>query len=105
MSANRLESLPGVATLSVRLTRPSDVEMEVLDRFGRRMWAMRFLHERVGQHTIQFEGRDRKGRPLRKGTYFYRVTAGDSTITRKVIIAKDSLFDRLVQLARPMLRV
>jgi hypothetical protein len=105
VSANRLESLPGVATLSVRLTRPSDVEMEVLDSRGKRMWAMQLLHERVGEHTICFEGCDRKGRPLRKGTYFYRVTAGGSTVTRKVIIAKDSFLDRLLQLARPMLRV
>ena len=105
MSANRLEAFPGVTTMSVKLTRPSDVEMEVLDRFGRRLWGVQLLHERAGQHTILFEGRDRNGRPLRKGTYFYRITANGSSVTRKVIIARDSLFDRLLQRARPMLRV
>lgn len=104
MSANRLESYPGVATVNVELVSSADVQMEVLNRRGKRLWGMQLLHENPGQHTILFEGRDRKGRPLRTGTYFYRVSVDGATVTRKVTISDDSLLERFLKLARPMRR-
>ena len=77
----------------------------MLNGRGKRLWGMQLLHENPGQHTILFEGRDRRGRPLRKGTYFYRVSVDGATVTRKVTVASQSLFERLLSLARPMRRV
>ena len=105
MSANRLESYPGAATLSVDLASSADVEVEILNRWGQRLWGMQLLHEHPGPHTILFEGRDRRGRPLRKGTYFYRVRVEGATVTRKVTISHGSVFAKLLKLARPMRRV
>jgi hypothetical protein len=104
VSANRLESYPGVATVSVELVSSADVQMEVLNRWGKRLWGMQLLHEHPGQHTILFEGRDRRGRPLRKGTYFYRVSVEGATVTRKVTISKEPIIEKLLRLARPMRR-
>ncbi|HEX6792053.1 MAG TPA: FlgD immunoglobulin-like domain containing protein [Candidatus Krumholzibacteria bacterium] len=100
MSANRLESFPGVAALNVELPHTSNVEMEVLNRRGKRLWAMQLLHERAGAHTILFDGRDHRGRPLRTGTYFYRITANGSSVTRKVTVSAEPLFARLLRMDR-----
>lgn len=105
MSANPLELYPGVATVNVELATSADVQMEVLNRWGKRLWGMQLLHEHPGQHTILFEGRDRRGRPLRKGTYFYRVSVDGATVTRKVTISKAPFFEKLLRLARSMRRV
>ncbi len=102
MSANRIESFPGVAALNVELPHTSDVEMEVLNRWGKRLWAMHLLHEHPGAHTILFDGRDHRGRPLRTGTYFYRITANGSTVTRKVTVSSEPLFARLRRMSQPV---
>ena len=39
----------------------------------------------AGLHTIDWDGRDSRGQRVTSGVYFYRISAGDWTQTRKVI--------------------
>jgi len=42
----------------------------------------------AGYQTRNFSGRDAAGQPLPSGVYFYRVTAGGETATRKMVIQR-----------------
>ena len=41
-----------------------------------------------GYQTVRFNGRDQAGNLLPSGVYFYRVTAGGGTTTRKMVIRR-----------------
>lgn len=77
----------GITTFNVDLTQVSNVVLEVLNDAGRRLWATQLLDAAPGHHRIAFDGRDRRGRPLR-GTYFYRISTNDATVTRKMTAAR-----------------
>jgi hypothetical protein len=79
---------PFSATTSIEVTSDNDgpVSVEVFDVAGRRV---RELHvARAGTRTITFDGRDARGNFLASGVYFFRVTAGDATATRKIVIER-----------------
>jgi len=35
-----------------------------------------------------WDGRDSQGNPVSSGVYFYRLTVGDKTLTKKMILVK-----------------
>ncbi|MCE5272544.1 T9SS type A sorting domain-containing protein [bacterium] len=41
-----------------------------------------------GQYTVNWDGRGRGGEKLSSGVYFYRITAGDFSFTRKMVLLK-----------------
>jgi hypothetical protein len=41
-----------------------------------------------GVHGYRFYGRDRTGDPLASGVYYYRVTAGRSQQSRKMVVLR-----------------
>ncbi len=41
-----------------------------------------------GYHTIVWDGRDKAGRPLASGVYFYRLNSADAVFTKKMILVK-----------------
>ena len=76
----------GITTFNVDITHVSNVILEVLNASGRRLWATLLVDAAPGHHRIVFDGRDRRGRPLR-GTYFYRISTNGATVTRKITAA------------------
>jgi hypothetical protein len=42
----------------------------------------------AGGHDVQWDGRDSQGRSLGSGVYFYRLTAGDRTESKKMVLLK-----------------
>ena len=45
-------------------------------------------HTPVGVHEIEWSGTDNNGMPVSSGVYFYRLTAGSETLTRKAVLLK-----------------
>ena len=41
---------------------------------------------KAGIHDVYWAGRDEQGRPVAAGVYFYRLTAGDQAIVRKMTL-------------------
>ena len=41
-----------------------------------------------GSHSVQWDGRNSQGRPVPSGVYFYRVTAGGSVTTKRLVMMK-----------------
>jgi len=42
----------------------------------------------AGEHEVKWDGRDRRGRSLPSGVYFYRLDCGDFTDSRKMLLIK-----------------
>jgi hypothetical protein len=74
--------------LHVGLPKASDVRVEVYDVAGRRVLTRDLGRLAAGWRNVRFDGRDESGRALPGGVYFYRVTAGSETHTRKMVIAR-----------------
>lgn len=74
--------------LRFRLGRPGSARLVVVGASGR---VLRRLVDRefpVGNHELQWNGRDDTGRRVAAGVYFVRLDAGGATTTRQVMITK-----------------
>jgi hypothetical protein len=41
-----------------------------------------------GNGSVTWNGRDASGRPVASGVYFYRLSAGDTRLVRKMVLLK-----------------
>jgi flagellar hook assembly protein FlgD len=64
------------------------VALEVYDVAGRRVFSRELGTMPAGWREVSFAGRDRAGALLPSGVYFYRITAGRETMTRKMVISR-----------------
>ncbi len=75
----------------IRYTLPvaAAVRISVLDVAGRQL---RLLHDghlvERGEHAVEWDGRDNRGRLVPSGTYFYRLAAGDFSETRAMVLLR-----------------
>jgi len=65
-----------------------DVKIDVFDVAGHRVRHDDLGHMNAGRREITFDGRDDRGAALPSGVYFYRVHAGNETLTKKMVIAR-----------------
>ena len=65
------------------------VALNVYDSSGR-LVARLLDQERQpkGMHTVEWRGVDAQGRSVSSGVYFYRLTSGKKTISRKMVLLK-----------------
>ncbi len=70
------------------LPRSSDVDIEVFDVKGRRVFKKRISKAPMGWNSFMFEGRDERGAPLASGVYFYRVKTPNAVQTKKMVIVR-----------------
>lgn len=70
------------------LPSESDVEVNVYDAAGRRVFTRRVSAVQAGWHNFYFDGRDGRGRDLPSGVYFYRVQTRYATASRKMVIVR-----------------
>jgi len=68
------------------VTQPGRVSLRVFDLRGRMLRSL--LSERVdaGEHAVDWDGRDDRGRPLPSGTYFCRLVGPDGVQERKMTL-------------------
>lgn len=70
------------------LARSTQVELAVYDVLGRRVRTLVDRFETPGRHQVAWDGTDAAGRELASGMYFYRLTAGDVTKSRQMVLLK-----------------
>jgi len=70
------------------LPRASEVDIEVYDVAGRRVFVDRVGMTFGGWHRYHFDGRDQDRRPLASGVYFYRLTTTEGIVTKKMVIVR-----------------
>ena len=75
------------------LANASDVEITIFDARGGVVLTLILGHQMAGYYTSRsraayWDGRNTLGEPVASGVYFYTLTAGDFTATRKMLILK-----------------
>jgi hypothetical protein len=77
-----------VTTIVFTLPSAGHVRLEVFDVGGR--FVQRLVDEwrSRDRHEIRWDGRDREGRRLASGVYFYRLTTPEGSITRKAVLLR-----------------
>lgn len=68
------------------LPRAEMVRLEVFDLMGRKVVKLRDAWMPAGRHSLDWEGRDASGLPIRPGAYVYRLTAGSFRAERKLVM-------------------
>jgi hypothetical protein len=88
MDQNHPNPFNPTTTISFSLPANLEVSLSVIDVRGR---LIRNLIKRsldAGRHEIVWDGRDGRGNAASSGIYFYRLSAGGETMTRKMVLLK-----------------
>ncbi len=72
-------------TLTYRLSKASDVRLDVFDVLGRKVATLVNARQGAGNYRVDFNAAQFN---LASGLYFYRLTAGSQSETRKMILSK-----------------
>ena len=75
------------------LAQDADVTLTIYDTNGEQIRRFDLGHQRAGHYTdrnraVYFDGRNNAGEPVSSGVYFYHLSAGDYSATRKLVILK-----------------
>lgn len=70
------------------VTRECRVIVEVFDLVGRKVTVLADGVFPAGTHALSWDARDNSGRSVSSGTYFYRVTAGKHSVTKKMLFLR-----------------
>jgi Cu/Zn superoxide dismutase len=74
--------------ISFELAAPDHVRLDVFDVAGRRVTTLVDGVRAAGPSQAAWNGRDAHGRPVSSGVYFYRLLAGGTSQTKKMVLLK-----------------
>ena len=69
---------------------PADgrVNISVYNALGQRVKVLTDKDYAVGRHSVKWDGTDENNDRVATGVYFYKLTAGESSLTRKMLLVK-----------------
>ncbi len=70
------------------LPKASHVELAIYDLLGHRVTVLVNTEKPAGRYVALWDGTDSHGQTLASGVYFYRISAGSYTNTRKMLLLK-----------------
>jgi hypothetical protein len=77
-----------VTRIGFSLPAGSPVSLRVYDVNGRLVATLANREFPAGRHTMAWDGRNGKGEQVASGLYFYRLMAGDKSLSRKMVLLK-----------------
>ncbi len=75
-------------TIEYSLQKADHVAVNVYSLNGRLVQTLVNGYQSAGTHSVVFNGVDNAGNVLSSGVYFYTLTSGNQTITKKMVLAK-----------------
>ncbi len=75
-------------TISFDLASESDVSIIVYNVKGQKVKQLMNEHLSIGQHSIEWDGKDSNNKSIASGIYFYKISAGKSTSMKKMLLLK-----------------
>jgi hypothetical protein len=86
LQTNHPNPFSRVTTIGFALPRPTQVRLEVFDLLGRRVRTLASSEYPVGEHSIEWDGRQEGGAAVRGGVYLCRMIAGAFTAKRMMVL-------------------
>ncbi|MEE9271036.1 MAG: FlgD immunoglobulin-like domain containing protein, partial [Candidatus Krumholzibacteria bacterium] len=77
-----------VTSIHYMLSAPGFVRVGVYDVAGKRVRSLVVRQEAAGPHSVVWDARDDRGRPVTSGVYFIRLETGTGVQTRKAVLLK-----------------
>jgi hypothetical protein len=87
-SSNNPNPFNPSTTISYTLPEQAHVKLEVYNVAGRRIANLVDAVQGPGDHRVVWDGKNSNGVPATSGIYFYRITAGDTRISKKMILVR-----------------
>ncbi len=75
-------------TIKYILSEATDVELVIINVLGERVKTLVSSAQAAGEHSVVWDGRNQSGSQVSSGIYFYKMTAGGATETRKMVMMK-----------------
>jgi hypothetical protein len=75
-------------TIRYCLPDKSGIRLEVYDVSGKRIVCLVDSRQEKGVYTAEWNGKDERGTAVGSGVYFYRLTVGKQTISRKMVLLR-----------------
>jgi hypothetical protein len=75
-------------SISFDLPKATQVRMEVLNVLGQKVKTLVNDFREAGTQTVIWDGTDNSGSSVASGMYFYRISAGDYSATKKMMMLK-----------------
>lgn len=74
--------------IKYRLQKTADVSLVIYNVLGQKVRTLVEEEKQRGAVTVIWDGKDEQGKDLSSGIYFYRLTAGEVSQTRKMVLLK-----------------
>ena len=75
-------------TISFNLQSTENVELSIYNVVGQKIVTLQNSPMNAGEHSVIWDGRDNKGNEVASGIYFYRLSAGNLTETKRMTFLK-----------------
>ncbi len=73
-------------TIEYRLGKAAHVRLEIYSVLGQPIAILADARQQPGIYRLRWDGRDRHGAPVSSGIYFYKLSSGDFTDVKKMIL-------------------
>ncbi len=74
--------------ISYSLPRSAEVSIEIYNILGQRVRTFSQGLQNAGTHSVTWNARDDHGKEVASGVYFYKITAGDFSTSKKMLLLK-----------------
>lgn len=74
--------------ITFAVPRPSQVRIDVFNVMGQRVRTLADEYSKAGYKRVEWDGTDANGNSVASGVYLYRMTAGDFSETKKMLLLK-----------------
>ena len=75
-------------TMTYSISERSNVTLKIYDVSGACIACLVDGQQEKGSYAVQWMGKDEKGNPVTSGIYLYRLTAGNQTISKKMVLLR-----------------
>ena len=75
-------------TIEYSIPARADMTIEIFNLLGQKLWEKEIMNQSPGGHIVEWDGKDRDSREISSGIYFYRLSAGALTQTKKMILLR-----------------
>jgi len=75
-------------TITYLISQAGQVKLDIYDLAGRHVSTLVSEHVDIGEHQVQWNGKDDTGSQVASGVYLYQLRAGDLVETKRMVLLK-----------------